>query len=179
MLQCHKQVTSIKTKIKQIKQRTEKKTGIRINRKTVIKSIKKGGLGLLDIWKLIHCLKLIWMCKLLIQHKWRFFFFFFFNAIMFPIIITLAVRGPCLPLRKDISFGSIHSRPRKAFVAKSVQWRLKSLWQNLCFTVTTFKLETRQYYIEDGLKRSSVASLIFYMNTELFCALWSLIWNTV
>ena len=40
----------------------------------------------------------------------------------------------------------------------------------LVFVMTTFRLEIIQYYIEDGLKRASVASLIFYMNMEPFCA---------
>ena len=43
--------------------------------------------------------------------------------------------------------------------------------------MTTFKLEIRQYYIEDGLKRGFVTFLIFYMNMELSCALKSLIYG--
>jgi len=67
----------------------------KISRKTVIKNVRKGGLGLLDIRQFIIGLKLIWIRKLLNDsHKWK-------NniSIMFPIIRTLGVNGPCLLLK--------------------------------------------------------------------------------
>ena len=64
----------------------------------------------------------------------------------------------------------------KSFCYK-VQWRLKNLCQNLCFIMTTFKLEIRQYCIEDGLKKVFVTFVIFYINIELSCALKSLIYG--
>ena len=43
-----------------------------ISRKTVIKSIKKGGLGLFDIWQVVNGLKLIWIHKFTNDnHKWK------------------------------------------------------------------------------------------------------------
>ena len=55
----------------------------------------------------------------------------FFFPVMFPVIRTLDVHGPRLPLKnsKLKNFGGIHYTPKKAFVAKSVQRRLNGSQQ--------------------------------------------------
>ena len=73
----------------------EQKT--RYSRKTVIKSIKKGGMWLRDIRQFINELKPIWIRKYLnANHKWKNII-----SLMFPIIRTLYVHGPCLLLKKQ------------------------------------------------------------------------------
>jgi hypothetical protein len=69
----------------------------RISRKTVIKSTKKGGLGLFDLRQFMNGLKLIWIRKLMNgNHRWKNIIF-----AMFPILKSLDVHGPCFPLNKD------------------------------------------------------------------------------
>ena len=53
---------------------------------------------------------------------------------LFPIIRIPDIHGPCLPLKKrQICFAAIHYRPIKAFVAKSVQRRLKNVTEPLLY----------------------------------------------
>ena len=148
----------------------------RISRKTVIKSIKKGGMGLLYI-QFINGLKLIWIRTFLNDnHKWRNII-----SVMFSIVRTLDVHGPCLPLKNSkLNLFWRHTlQAYKSFCCKVSPAKADELvTEPFSFIMTTFKLEITQYYTEDGLKMASVASLIFYMNMEISCALRSLVRNT-
>ena len=73
-----------------------KRKQVRISRKTAIKSVKKGELGLLDIQQFMNGLKLIWMCRFTNNNqKWK----------------MLKVLGSCLSLDKS-------KRPIKASLAQ-------------------------------------------------------------
>ena len=98
-------------------------------------------------------------------------------SLMFPVIRTLDVHGPCLPLKNDkLNLFWMHTlQAYKSFCRKVSPAKAEELVTEPCSIMTRFKLEITQYCIEDGFKRASVASPIFYMNTELFCALRSLI----
>ena len=69
----------------------------RISRKTVVKSVKKGGLGLFDLKQFVNGLKITWIRKLMkSNHKWK-------NVIVtvLPIIKDIEMYGPCLTINKE------------------------------------------------------------------------------
>ena len=102
---------------------------------------------------------------------------------MFPVIRTLGVHGSCLPL-KNSKLNLFRRHTLQAY--KSFCCKAKGNAANADELVTeplyyndNIQVGNDKYYIEEGLKRASVASLIFYMNMEIVCALMSLIRNTV
>ena len=71
----------------------------RISRKTAVKHINKGGLGIPDICTYISTLKLMWIRKLEnSQHKWK-----HVSKATFPFLENLNYLGPDLFLHKDLN----------------------------------------------------------------------------
>ena len=121
----------------------------RISRKTAIKNIAKGGLGIPKIRQYINALKLIWVRKLKTSnHKWKSIL-----KVCYPKVLLLGQLGSSFNV-KDChlnKFGLMYFRHIENSVEKSMLRNRRSLLQSLFSAMTIFKLKIEIFFYKNWI----------------------------